>query len=107
LCHHPRLQGRAPESNALNFKACDECAEEAAREDAREAAELRKAQALRLTLKPCVNCKTRLSPCESMYCSDSCKRDFLGSFRLEQTAPRFAAIGNGLYVRTASKRRKG
>jgi hypothetical protein len=51
-----------------NFKACDECAEEAAREDAREAPEQR---------KPCVNCKTRLSRWDSIYCSDRCKSAFL------------------------------
>jgi hypothetical protein len=51
-----------------NFKACDKCAEEAAREDAREAAELR---------KPCVNCKTRLSRWDSLYYSDRCKAAFL------------------------------
>jgi hypothetical protein len=51
-----------------NFKACETCAEEAAREDAREAAEVR---------KPCVNCKTRLSRWDSLYCSDRCKAAFL------------------------------
>jgi hypothetical protein len=51
-----------------HFNACDQCAEEAAREDAREAAELR---------KPCVNCKTRLSRWDSLYCSDHCKAAFL------------------------------
>jgi hypothetical protein len=51
-----------------NFRACETCAEEAAREDAREAAEAR---------RPCVNCKTRLSRWDSLYCSDRCKSAFL------------------------------
>ncbi|HKE24950.1 MAG TPA: hypothetical protein VKB88_21455 [Bryobacteraceae bacterium] len=51
-----------------NYNACDTCAEEAAREDAREAAERQ---------KPCVNCKTRLSRWDSLYCSDRCKSAFL------------------------------
>ena len=67
-----------------NFKACETCAEEAAREDVREAEELRKARtqtALPFAPKPCVNCKTRISRWDSIYCSDVCKSEFLGSFR--------------------------
>jgi hypothetical protein len=66
-----------------NFQACDECAEEAAREDAREAEALRQARtqtALPFAPKPCVHCKTRISRWDSIYCSDFCKREFLASF---------------------------
>jgi hypothetical protein len=62
------------------FKACPECAEEAARQDAREAAELRKAAA---QAKPCVHCKTRISRWDSIYCSEACKSAFLASFNSE------------------------
>ena len=90
-----------------NFKACETCAEEAAREDEREALAIRKAReaaARTFAPKPCVNCKTRMSRWDSLYCSDTCRREFSGSLRADE--PRYACIGNGLYVRTAAPRKR-